>query len=402
MTSGFQCTNWAGFALQQKHQMMHTGPGATGVTQVAQTLGALAQPFQNAITDTQTALAKIGVAWDGTSASGFVSAMQQAGQWSQQNSEALTTGASHVQQYADSYSTTKNAIPNPAELPPIGHNSFLGGAEDFVGLKSAYAERVAQWQQANKTADDALARHEALAQKMVNSFPTVQPAPPLTNATVAPATPHGSDPNTTNTHGGPGSQPPGGGPNTNGPNAKANTPGTTPGGNTPQSQTGPNSPNSPVPSMPTSTSPSSYSPPPPTPLNPADSTNLPGSNVGPGLPPMPTPGYSPNRSYTPNGPRPTPAPTRSPGRPAAAAASESGLENTAGSAAGAGKPGGMPPGGMGGGRGKEERQHRNNHFIPSDEPFRVKITGVAPPVLGLQADNFFDEDYDGDDFRHMR
>jgi len=35
MTSGFQCTNWAGFALQNKHQMMHTGPGAASVTQVA-------------------------------------------------------------------------------------------------------------------------------------------------------------------------------------------------------------------------------------------------------------------------------------------------------------------------------------------------------------------------------
>jgi hypothetical protein len=49
MTSGFPCTNWAGFVLQQKHQMMHTGPDAAGVTQAAQMLGLPAKPFPNAI-----------------------------------------------------------------------------------------------------------------------------------------------------------------------------------------------------------------------------------------------------------------------------------------------------------------------------------------------------------------
>jgi hypothetical protein len=41
--------------------------------------------------------------------------------------------------------------------------------------------------------------------------------------------------------------------------------------------------------------------------------------------------------------------------------------------------------GMGGGaRGGEERNHRNQTFIPSDEPFRVEFFDVTPPVLGVR------------------
>lgn len=43
----------------------------------------------------------------------------------------------------------------------------------------------------------------------------------------------------------------------------------------------------------------------------------------------------------------------------------------------------MPFGGFGAGRlGGEGREHRNNVFIPDDEPFRVELDDLTPPVIG--------------------
>lgn len=39
---------------------------------------------------------------------------------------------------------------------------------------------------------------------------------------------------------------------------------------------------------------------------------------------------------------------------------------------------------MGGAPGGSDRQHRNQHFIPSDEPFVVQFDDIVPPVLGAE------------------
>jgi hypothetical protein len=52
---------------------------------------------------------------------------------------------------------------------------------------------------------------------------------------------------------------------------------------------------------------------------------------------------------------------------------------------GPGSPG-VLPGTAGAGR-TDEREHRNNHFLPSDEPFVLPVEryrDYSPPVLGQQ------------------
>jgi hypothetical protein len=34
-----------------------------------------------------------------------------------------------------------------------------------------------------------------------------------------------------------------------------------------------------------------------------------------------------------------------------------------------------------------DRQHRNQHYLPDDEPFVVEFDGLAPPVLGGDPDD---------------
>jgi hypothetical protein len=73
-----------------------------------------------------------------------------------------------------------------------------------------------------------------------------------------------------------------------------------------------------------------------------------------------------------------------PERMSGMAATGGGL-GAAGSAGRSGMPGGMPMGGMGGGLGSQGKEHRNNSYIPSDDPFNVDTEvddEVSPRVIG--------------------
>ncbi|MGQ0480533.1 MAG: hypothetical protein ACT4O0_05815, partial [Pseudonocardia sp.] len=70
-------------------------------------------------------------------------------------------------------------------------------------------------------------------------------------------------------------------------------------------------------------------------------------------------------------------PPRAPAARPPSAASSPGAPPPAGIA-------GMPPMGMGAsGFGADSRTHRNQTYLPDDEPFRVEFTDFAPPVLGV-------------------
>jgi hypothetical protein len=83
---------------------------------------------------------------------------------------------------------------------------------------------------------------------------------------------------------------------------------------------------------------------------------------------------------------------RTGGEPGSAVRGGSGSAGSVGSSSAAAggrgtSPGGMAPMGMGGvGAGGGDRQHRNQYYIPEDEPFRIDYDFyVAPPVLGAGA-----------------
>jgi hypothetical protein len=93
-------------------------------------------------------------------------------------------------------------------------------------------------------------------------------------------------------------------------------------------------------------------------------TGLPGGAVSPVLPPR---GGAPATGIDPFG--------------------HGGTTGSGGAARGpAGLGGGMP---MGlGGAGAGERTHRNQTFIPDDEPFVVEYLDIAPPVIGAGEDDY--------------
>jgi hypothetical protein len=417
--------NWAGMSLQQKYQMMHSGPGGSAVAPCADSLNSLAQQLNEAADTVRQGLSGIGVDWKGDAATSFNGSMQKAQQWLRQSSQVPQAGGTGVHTYASSYDSTKNAIPNPSEFGPLG--SVLGGtAENQLGAAVVggglspqsvnLSAQIAALRRANAQADQALTQHVNAAQQAVNGFPQMQPPPPLTNggggSSVKPNT-AANRPGAAN-HSGGTAQPRGAGGQSGGTAGQGGADGVGGGqGDADGAGGGRGGPSGQGGGMPTSpgvTKSSSYAPPPPvapagggdswggggvgrgggndgggvarTPLFNPGGGGFRAGPIGPPVQPpitrtvIPAPNQGPGYAggYTSGNPRPTPA------QPSGAAS------------------GGMPPGGMGGmGAAGQGREHRNSVFIPSDHPFRIpKEKNVAPPVLGLEPPDFFDDDDDFD------
>ena len=190
--------NWATYSLASKYQMMHAGPGSAAVAPAARTLGVLAPAFSESSDVIQAALRGTGVEWQGQAATAFAAKMTQAAEWAQHSGRTSKAGGDQVQSYATSYDTTRNKIPSPVEvgensfLGKVADGAGRALDDSFgstFGVQSDYAKRVAANQAADAVANQALTEHVTLTRQAVASFPDTQPVPPPSTAT---ATLHGT------------------------------------------------------------------------------------------------------------------------------------------------------------------------------------------------------------------
>jgi PPE family len=427
--------NFEGMSLLTKFQMMRSGPGGSAVTQTVGGLTRLKQALDESVSTTQSVLGDVGVQWQGQAASNFQGSLGKSGSWAQTTSQAPVHGSTNMQTYASSYDSTRNAIPNPAEAGPIGQalgamteNQLAAGVPPGTfGPQIDMNAQIAKVRHMNQTADAALKAHVSLTKSMTTGIPAVQPPPPITTDSSPAAQPPTTTP-------GPGGQPPGGGSGQPPGGGSGQPPGggsgRPPGGGSGDSSGGAGGKGAKAADG-GGTSPSGYSPPPPPPktdpsgglgglgsdlggsggssdsglgggsaLAPRDAPPPPmtianGGTYGGGLGGRPI-GASLNGGGADN----RPIPQRVMGNPERNAATE-GLSSNGAAAntrSGAGA-GGMPPGmggGMGG-RGGQNREHRNNTYIPSDDPFRMKFTDVSPAVIGPDFQRYINGEYDEDD-----
>ena len=189
--------NWASYSLASKYQMMRAGPGSAAVAPAARTLGVLAPAFSESSDVIQAALRGTGVEWQGQAATAFAAKMSQATEWAQHSGRTSKAGGDQVQSYATSYNTTRNKIPSPVEvgensfLGKVADGAGRALDDSFgstFGVQSDYAKRVAANQAADAVANQALTEHVTLTRQAVASFPDTQPVPPVSTAT---ATLHG-------------------------------------------------------------------------------------------------------------------------------------------------------------------------------------------------------------------
>jgi type II secretory pathway pseudopilin PulG len=319
-------------------------------------------------------LSKIGGGWSGQAATATSGALSQLADHADSASQVSTAGSTHLDGFSENFTSMKNTIQQ--ELVNEGQQSaggnaldaLLGRADGLFGIQSDFRRRQQANQAAHAQAVQALNTYRDTTSQRLTDFQVGQPVPNVTA-------------------GGPGPGGPGHGPKGSDatPRATPGTPGSTSTANA-DSPPKPTDPGTPGPGSPgtgpggpgrepaTSTAPSSAPPPMSTPDNPD-----PANPYRPGGGPTPT--WRPRVGSRRGGP----LPQRAPGQPSLITeALDSQLVGPTGEPKPGVTPGGMPPG-MGAGKG-EEREHRNNTFIPSSEPFEVELVefrDYTPPVLGL-------------------
>lgn len=400
MPGEFTDYRWEGFQLADKYRWVHQQPGAGAVRVGMQILERLAGMYGESETTLGRRLAKLKVDWLGGAADSASGALTNLASWTRHGQSSGRTGGGRVDRYGRSFDEMAPKVPPPVE---VGENSFWGSALDGMvdainwgasdaakaaSPQSDYRKRLLDQAHRDKIANDALYAHQANTIAEVAGFPQTAP-PPTVLASVGehgpePGSTPGS-PGTNSAYAPPAGNPPGGGP------ISPMGPGGPPGGG----------PATPPPGLPTGRQdgPRVTNPRPSPPARP----NGPGSRRT--MPPAP--GAVPNRSTGPSGPKSrfkpgspgvpggTPAGPRefdAPPRPRGLGSPEPGPTGPpSGPTAGPGRggppagPGGVPMAGMSGGGGKpEEREHRNNVFLPSDEPFLVEFEDEVPPVIGLR------------------
>jgi hypothetical protein len=384
--SQLQSYRFEGFAPETIWQWLNGCPGANVVQPGIDYLKQMADDNDSTRSDLRAQLSKIGAGWSGQAATSASGALTQLADHSESAVQTSTAGSTHLDRFGQNFTAMKNQIQQ--ELIDEGQQStggrildgMMGAADGAFGIQSDYRRRLQANQAAFTQAVGALNSYRDTTVGRLTDFDVGQPVPKVA------ATGPGTDRPTSRPPAKPDKQPPGSStqhPNSTHTNpdthsststANAEPPATTPGADTP-GHTDPRLNNGPGPGVPSSTTPSTALP--PRFAQEHDSTTNRPDNL-----PRPTR----------RGPYP-PLPERAPGQPSLITEALLGPEEAATMAAekSAGLPGGMPT--MGGAGRDQEREHRNNTFIPSDEPFHVEFTkykDYVPPVLGLDDDG--DED----------
>lgn len=423
---------WEGFPLEQKIAWMRNAQGSAAVRPGVEALRGLSARYAESHRTVQAGLARLGISWQGQSAEAAGQAVTRLADWVGGAGQTVSGGGGSMGTYGASFDAMRPRINPPAPIPavpPVGPRyQPADGVGVLAGLQWAIRQQADATAAADAQANAALRAHQQATRAALSSFPLVEP-PPDVVAGVGSSTP-------ADAAGGRTVPAPGGaalGPRSGG--AGAPQAGKAAGGGVPTGGTsGPGSATGGASGGPAgqqdagqqdagqqgagpsggTTSAGAGAPAPAidggwTPLSPAAPgggsgglvTGPNGGLVPASIPPQyrsgsgvggPTgldrfgPGSGgpagqggPGRYEGPLPPR-----TGAPGpRFGGNHGGDFGVpQNTAGRSGG---PTGAAPMGMGGGaRGGEERNHRNQTFIPSDEPFRVEFFDVTPPVLGVR------------------
>lgn len=395
-----------GFPLETKHAWMQTGPGVSAATLLSDALAQLSADFgaADANIGRNFIKRKVGAEWTGQAAEGAAAAIDRAAAALAAQGHAGQAGSGSVDQYGQSFVATKNAIPEPprhgvgsalasssagtgavkgaAALGPVGAAVGYG-----AGAASDYFNQQAAYQQADQRANDALLAHEQNTRGALTAFQNAidSDANQPSTTSSASADPSAISSQQTTPAGGtgqPGGAPPGGA--AAGAGGAQQPSGAVPSGGSGPGATGPSG--APLAPRPTGALDGMVRTP--------NGSFVPAANVassGTAAPPMPPVGggYPGNggghrtglggglaQPLTARGTGALPTDTRVNGF--GAAPSES-VERQSGR-------GGVPVGGVGGvGKGGEDKEHRNDVYIPDDSPFRLTDDddelGVVPSVI---------------------
>jgi hypothetical protein len=401
---------WEGIPLAEKHGWMLTGQGAAAVHPAVAALREMSARLTASEQTVRRKLAELGVTWSGTASRAAASATDRLAEWVGGVGRATAAGQGNVDNYGTSFSTMKSAIPPPGEgaggVLGLGVADAVDGFGALVGAQTDFGRQVRAYQAADQQANAALDAHREATRHALWTFPVADAPPGAPAGSAAAAGPPG-----------PGSAGPVGVPSDGGGASRHPVPPGSAGHPAPSGTAHPSGPahepgagaSSPGTSSAAAGAGPGYVPPPGPPPAP---TAGPGGPIaagpgwigpagrvgpGPGSGSAPPYGYRPPSSGTGAGTgartgtisygEPAPAPrTSAPGGASGVPGAPTSGGGPGRTGAGAGLHG--APMGMGGAApGGAERYHRNQTFIPSDEPFHVEFADLSPPVLGVRTED---------------
>ena len=429
--------NWAGISLEEKYRWFNQGAPGENVTHPAVTaiVAGVAPSLAKSSTYLREALQPAGVAWQGAAADATAAAFQRTAAWASAGSGRAGGGGSRLDGYGRSWTATKNQIAAPQ---PVGPASWWDKVVSVFGVTSDHDDAVAANAAADQVANDVLVKHYGASSGAVGGFQDSQPIAPISSGGEPGGSvgrPGGGQGGTERRQGGGAGTglggPAGGG--LDSPAASGSAGGGWAGGRSAGGRsagsglggpTGGGSAGRSVGSAtdggrggPPHTGPAGWTPPEPAGSSPG-SRSAPAAGVGSGSGPDAGAGAGLGGGYGSGLPHPTApatyvpfAPPTPPGqaghrpgsrpglaRPAPPPAERAGPPAAEGpprgtiTAALAGEPTTRPgPGGlgpmMGGAPGApgQERTHRNQIYLPSDEPFRPDLGELADPVITVAA-----------------
>jgi hypothetical protein len=433
------------WTLATKFDWLQAGSGPAGAHEGAFALTECARVLSESDPTLRVQLAKLGVDWQGRAASRAADALECYADDVVDAASMSEAGAARTDDYGGSFANLKSKVPAPIPEGENSFGGMLldgfRAAQDWAGehlstgrsispavlvdVQSDYQRRVDANAAADQAVNEAFKAHEQATRAALHAIPEPPPPPPTAVEAGVPGDRGlvgvgggGAVPGTTGGPAagraggvGPGGSGPGGGPVPDGGSVAGAGPGhampgsavsgggpgpaAAGGGDVAAAGTGSAGAGAGLPGVPT----------PPGPA-PAGVPTQPGpvpSAMSPGIGPLPStiPAY-PGAPYgrdtaLPGSPgRPGGAPRSGgpggvgafdeplPQRGGQALAGARGQASGPGSAQGAGHgPTGAAPMGTGVGAGGQGRTHRNQSYLPDDEPFRVEPEDVTPPVLGV-------------------
>jgi hypothetical protein len=426
---GIESTRFEGFSLSTKFGWMQTGVGAAAVDSGHAYLDAMARTYAESDSHLRTQLGRLGVTWTGQAAEAASGGISRLADYARAAGETSTDGTARLGDYGRSFADMKPHIQyyDPGRNSTGGRllDGLMGDAAGWLDIQSDYRRRLQVQRQYDQRANDALYAHQSATQRLLADFPAGDPAPTVSTGADAPShtSAAGAGVPGPGGHSGPAAAGAGAAPHAGGfappPGAGSRLPGTTPGQpigprpGTPgipqpgDGATGPSSappeppppnpshgpeapqphrPTAPGPAIPQTVDPGPRTPDPGTRLPETPETRLPPEPPGTRLPPDPAGTRLPSDppgTRLPAEPPGSRLPTRAPNpaEPPRSTISEA----LAGPPATTRSPGAaaMPP--LAGGLGGAHREHRNQVYLPSDEPFAVELSeyeDYTPPVLG--------------------
>ncbi len=356
---------------------------------------------------------RLGLGWQGSAAGAAGESLGRTAASLAATGSSAGSGGGAMRGYGDSFVAASNAIPEPVV---IGQNSFWGEQADDIGraarhhvgtdfgIQSDFTRRLAEYRAADQAATEALRRHEDATRQSLALYAAtvVDPAGGSSGAggggqvetagnSPGPGGPGGGSGPGAVAAGAPGGGAAGAGAGGSGGGGITSAAGAAGSAGSAAAGAGPGDVWTPI-GTEAASAPAGLVPGPNGGYVPA--ANTPAQHIQTSLPVAPSPGTGTRGGYAggyaggyrgAGGQEPLAA------RGGSAAGTAPAGGTGGGGAPGAGRAGaGMPPMGMGGmSPGGQGRDHRNEHFMPSDEPFRVEHLpdgdgfAVSPGVLGV-------------------